>query len=183
MDCPMPEDVRHAIKTLAGKEKTCFDSSRESETSISLLFDVADHPEPDCKYVSQLLFDWDIPEPGRLLCYVSIGIWNPPAPEDGNHMTPFIDIGPSDEDAFHPMILRHVAVPDEIANLAKSDMDRFVESLIVEIKSMVPAFGENQFDDTKSPKGLVSSAFSGLIRSGKDYLQWSEWIDQDKDGV
>lgn len=179
-DFDMPNDVRNAIKSVAEKESRCFQIREDSETSISLMLDVASHPEPDCKYVSQILFDWDIPLPGQLLCYASVGIWNPPAPSEGFSMTPYIAVSRSGEEEYHQMILRHIAVPAEIANIAVVCVREVMEGILKALKDTSLTFSTNHFDDDKAPISLLETAFHGLIESNRGRVQWGEVIQTQK---
>lgn len=175
-DFDMPAVVREVLRAVAEEDPQCFKVNMDSEASISLMFDVSDHPEPDCKYASQLVFDWDIPEPGRLLCYASVGIWNPPAPESGMYTTPYIEICGSGEEEYHQIILRHLSIPASIANDAYAHLNEFIERLLKALKPLSLIYSENHFDNSKEPVRLLNACFNGLIACREGRIQWSQWI-------
>lgn len=177
----MPQDVLNALQEAAKAESLCFELGQRSDSSFYAMLDVADYPEPNCKYAMQIAFDWDIPEPGRLLCYASVGIWNPPAPEEGFNPTPFIDITSTGEKEYHQMILRHLMIPAEIANIAKANADRFMEGVFERLKALSVTYSQSDFNDPKTPNALLPKAFSGLIDGKGVRLQWDEWIESQKE--
>lgn len=172
----MPDEVRDVIKKVAKKNELVFETVTETESSIKVMLDVAPHREKDCKYACQIVFDWDIPLPGRLLCFVSIGIWNPPTPADSINISPFIGVDKSDEDCYHNVVLRFLSVPYEVSEIGRRNAEAFIARLLEELEGMNITFSTNHFDDDKNPSRVLPKSWSGLISQGDGFVQWGDLL-------
>lgn len=140
--------------------------------SIVFTYKVADHADPDCDYAARIHFVWDLP--GALVCYASTGIWNPPEPADGLMASRLIDVGPTDAESFHNIMLRAVAVPEDIASVAKRTIDKFIAELIPKLMIHNTPFSTASFDHGDSPGRLLAKSYTGLINHKGALKQWFE---------
>lgn len=175
-DYSMPETIASEIDKIFGQFPEVMFIDRDIDDAIVVLIKVANHPDADCDYVSKLNFTWDVP--GQLLCYASIGVWNPPAPKDGYITSSLIDLSPHDQDAMHEVLKRAVAVPFKVARKGFDMITLMMSMTIDSLKKNNTPFSESHFSDGDNPDELAENAFYGLVATDQNQLiQWAELVE------
>lgn len=172
----MPEKVADAIHNVFAAVPNQLSIVGDG-ASESIKIKVADHPEADCEYAVDITLDWDLPDPGQLLCYISVGIWNPPVPEDAAVTTPFIT---ADEDTYHSLIFRFLSIPSVVAEVAEETAREVMSQIIESLIPLDVRFNEKHFNDSKNPNEMNPYAFSGTVVYKGEYLSWEKWIENNK---
>lgn len=160
--------LEHVLKDVP--EARCIE--RVSEDTVTARFFVADHPDPDCEYVSQLVLVWDLP--GQVTGHASIGIWNPPTPADGHFQSPLLDLTEADQTTLHAIVKRALAIPAAVADTAYSRLNQTTNALVPQLIEHGIPVSSGHF---KPGAGLMVDKYHGLIRAADDSLhQWREMI-------